>query len=44
MNDKCAAGTGRFLEKVAQLLDLSLEELGEYAVKADALWKSAVSA
>lgn len=36
MNDKCAAGTGRFLEKVAQLLDLSLEELGEYAVKADA--------
>ncbi|MCD8356390.1 MAG: acyl-CoA dehydratase activase [Clostridia bacterium] len=36
MNDKCAAGTGRFLEKVAQLLDLSLEELGEYAVRADA--------
>lgn len=36
MNDKCAAGTGRFLEKVAQLLDLSLAELGEYAVRADA--------
>ncbi len=36
MNDKCAAGTGRFLEKVAQLLDLSLEELGEYAIQADA--------
>lgn len=35
MNDKCAAGTGRFLEKVAQLLDLDLEELGEYAVRAD---------
>lgn len=35
MNDKCAAGTGRFLEKVAHLLDLSLEELGEYAVRAD---------
>lgn len=35
MNDKCAAGTGRFLEKVAQLLDLSLSELGEYAVRAD---------
>ncbi len=32
MNDKCAAGTGRFLEKVAQLLDLDLNELGEYAV------------
>lgn len=36
MNDKCAAGTGRFLEKVAHLLDLSLEDLGEYAVRADA--------
>lgn len=32
MNDKCAAGTGRFLEKVAQLLELDLDELGEYAV------------
>lgn len=35
MNDKCAAGTGRFLEKVAQLLDLSLSELGECAVKSN---------
>ncbi len=33
MNDKCAAGTGRFLEKVAQLLELTLDELGEYAVR-----------
>lgn len=33
MNDKCAAGTGRFLEKVAQLLELSLDELGDYAVR-----------
>ncbi len=33
MNDKCAAGTGRFLEKVAQLLELELDELGEYAVR-----------
>lgn len=32
MNDKCAAGTGRFLEKVAQLLELDLDELGEAAV------------
>lgn len=29
MNDKCAAGTGRFLEKVAQLLGLKLDELGD---------------
>jgi predicted CoA-substrate-specific enzyme activase len=34
MNDKCAAGTGRFLEKVAELLGLSTEELGEEALKA----------
>ncbi|GHV78945.1 2-hydroxyglutaryl-CoA dehydratase [Spirochaetia bacterium] len=34
MNDKCAAGTGRFLEKVAQLLNLTLEELGECALQA----------
>ncbi|MCE5286249.1 MAG: acyl-CoA dehydratase activase [Pelosinus sp.] len=33
MNDKCAAGTGRFLERVAQLLDLDLSELGETALK-----------
>jgi len=29
MNDRCAAGTGRFLEVVAGRLDLRLEELGE---------------
>jgi predicted CoA-substrate-specific enzyme activase len=34
MNDKCAAGTGRFLEKVAQLLDLDLGDLGPVAIKA----------
>ncbi len=28
MNDKCAAGTGRFLEVMARTLGLSLEELG----------------
>jgi CoA-substrate-specific enzyme activase, putative len=36
MNDKCAAGTGRFLEKVAQLLELELHELGECAIKSTA--------
>jgi predicted CoA-substrate-specific enzyme activase len=29
MNDKCAAGTGRFLEVMAKTLDVELEELGE---------------
>ena len=30
MNDKCAAGTGRFLEKMSEVLSLSIEELGGY--------------
>ncbi len=33
MNDKCAAGTGRFLEKTAELLGYELEELGERALE-----------
>lgn len=32
MNDKCAAGTGRFLQVMAGVLDLSLEEMGAIAV------------
>lgn len=32
MNDKCAAGTGRFLEKTAEMLGYQLEELGERAL------------
>ena len=28
MNDKCAAGTGRFLESLARVLELNIEELG----------------
>jgi predicted CoA-substrate-specific enzyme activase len=34
MNDKCAAGTGRFLEKAAVLLGLTTEELGAESLKA----------
>ena len=33
MNDRCAAGTGRFLEIVAQRLDLDIESLGKMASK-----------
>ncbi len=29
MNDKCAAGTGRFFEAMARVLEISLEELSE---------------
>jgi (R)-2-hydroxyacyl-CoA dehydratese activating ATPase len=35
MNDKCAAGTGRFLQVMAGVLDASLEELGAIAVGAE---------
>ncbi|PYF12629.1 putative CoA-substrate-specific enzyme activase [Rhodobacter viridis] len=35
MNDKCAAGTGRFLEKIAELLDYRLDELGDRALEAE---------
>ncbi len=33
MNDKCAAGTGRFLEVMAKALEVKLEELGELSKK-----------
>ena len=32
MNDKCAAGTGRFLEMIARTLEVSLDELGVIAL------------
>ncbi|GHV64007.1 2-hydroxyglutaryl-CoA dehydratase [Spirochaetia bacterium] len=34
MNDRCAAGTGRFLEVMANVFKVSLEELGPLALKA----------
>ena len=33
MNDKCAAGTGRFLEVTAQALGLKVEDLGSISLK-----------
>jgi len=33
MNDKCAAGTGRFLEKAAAILGIDLRDLGAVALK-----------
>jgi (R)-2-hydroxyacyl-CoA dehydratese activating ATPase len=35
MNDKCAAGTGRFLEVMARALQVDLEEFGEISLRAD---------
>ena len=32
MNDKCAAGTGRYLEITARALDVKLDEMGELAL------------
>jgi predicted CoA-substrate-specific enzyme activase len=34
MNDKCAAGTGRFLEVLAHTLGINVEELGNLSLKA----------
>jgi predicted CoA-substrate-specific enzyme activase len=39
MNDKCAAGTGRFLEMMARTLDLSIEEMAREGLE----WKEDVS-
>jgi len=33
MNDKCAAGTGRFLESLARALEISIEELGPVSLE-----------
>jgi len=35
MNDKCAAGTGRFLEIIADSLGVPLEKIGELSLKAE---------
>lgn len=35
MNDKCAAGTGRFFEAMARVLDCTLEELADYGLLSD---------
>jgi predicted CoA-substrate-specific enzyme activase len=35
MNDKCAAGTGRFLEVMAKALEVDIDSLGQFSIKAD---------
>lgn len=35
MNDKCAAGTGRFLDVMARVLELAVSELAEYDARAE---------
>lgn len=35
MNDRCAAGTGKFLEFMATALQVPLESFGEYALRSD---------
>jgi predicted CoA-substrate-specific enzyme activase len=35
MNDKCAAGTGRFLEVMARALEIDINDFGEESLKAD---------
>lgn len=33
MNDKCAAGTGRFLENMAKVLEISIDEMAQVGLK-----------
>jgi predicted CoA-substrate-specific enzyme activase len=33
MNDKCAAGTGKFLDIMARTLDIKITEMGDFALK-----------
>jgi predicted CoA-substrate-specific enzyme activase len=35
MNDKCAAGTGRFLEVMAKALEVDIDNFGHFSIKAD---------
>lgn len=35
MNDRCAAGTGRFLENMAHALDLTVDDFGPHALAAE---------
>ncbi|MGY5874502.1 MAG: acyl-CoA dehydratase activase [Candidatus Thorarchaeota archaeon] len=35
LNDKCSAGTGRFLEVMARVLEVSIDELGPLALQSD---------
>jgi len=37
MNDKCAAGTGRFLEVMSNVMDCDLSEMGQRALKSKGL-------
>ena len=35
MNDKCAAGTGRFLDVMARVLEVKVEDLGDLGAQVD---------
>ncbi|MBT8358227.1 MAG: 2-hydroxyglutaryl-CoA dehydratase [Desulfobacterales bacterium] len=35
MNDKCAAGTGRFLEVMARAMEINLNDFGEFSLQAE---------
>ena len=43
MNDKCAAGTGRGMEVIADLLGVPIEEIGERSFQADQIPKPSTS-
>jgi len=36
MNDKCASGNGRFLETMAEIMGMSVEDMGKYSLETEA--------
>ena len=44
MNDKCAAGTGRFLEMMARTLEIGIDELGPFLSSGKKISRSAACA
>ena len=35
MNDQCAAGTGRFIDVMSRIMEIPIEEVGDFALRAD---------
>ena len=44
MNDRCAAGTGKFLEVMAHTLEVDIAEIGDLALSAKKLYRSTACA
>ena len=43
MNDKCAAGTGKFMEVIAQILETTIDQVGPLSLESRAPWSNALT-